>query len=129
MQLSVIDCDKIEKQIIQSFKMKYFQRLDIGIEYFQGDVDTMIDDIFFISRDFKEKNTKKNEERIKKEKYEKEKDEDENENVNEKRIENENEKRIKKEESIKKEKYEEKEKDEDDNVIKIFNFDKYKHVS
>jgi hypothetical protein len=45
-QLVVPDCDKIEKILIRNFKGKYLQRTDIGTEYFQGDVLTMMDDIY-----------------------------------------------------------------------------------
>ena len=44
-QLSCLDCSKCEKMIMQKFKEKYIQRLDIGHEYFEGDYEIMIDDI------------------------------------------------------------------------------------
>ena len=46
-QLVVPDCDKLEKILIHKFKDKYFQRTDIGREYFQGDIFKMIDDIYW----------------------------------------------------------------------------------
>ena len=46
-QLIVPDCDKLERIILYKFKGKYIQRTDIGIEYFQGDVIKMIDDIYW----------------------------------------------------------------------------------
>ena len=46
-QLIVPDCDKLERIILHKFKGKYIQRPDIGIEYFQGDVLKMIDDIYW----------------------------------------------------------------------------------
>lgn len=39
-----------EREIISHFKVKYIQRQDIGTEYFEGDIETMIDDIFNIVR-------------------------------------------------------------------------------
>ena len=40
------DCDKLEKIIIKLFKIKYYQRKDIGTEYFEGDLFNMINDIY-----------------------------------------------------------------------------------
>ena len=42
------DCHKSEKEIIKFFKIKYKQRLDIGLEYFEGNHEDMINDIYSI---------------------------------------------------------------------------------
>ena len=42
------DCHTSEKEIIKLFKTKYKQRLDIGLEYFEGNHEDMIDDIYSI---------------------------------------------------------------------------------
>ena len=39
------NCDLIESNIIKKFKIKYNQRTDYGIEYFEGYDLQMIDDI------------------------------------------------------------------------------------
>jgi hypothetical protein len=44
-QISCLDCDVCEKQLIQIFKVKYLQRTDIGTEYFEGDYNSMNIDI------------------------------------------------------------------------------------
>jgi hypothetical protein len=44
-QISCLDCDVCEKQLIQIFKLKYLQRTDIGTEYFEGDYNSMTLDI------------------------------------------------------------------------------------
>lgn len=49
-QLICNDCHKNEKTLIETFKEKFLQRKDIGREYFEGDVSSMIDTIFFIVR-------------------------------------------------------------------------------
>lgn len=46
-QMICKDCHKIEKIIINSFRLKYINRSDIGTEYFQGDHNDMIDDIYY----------------------------------------------------------------------------------
>jgi hypothetical protein len=40
------NCHTSEKEIIELFKTKYKQRLDIGLEYFEGNHEDMIDDIY-----------------------------------------------------------------------------------
>jgi hypothetical protein len=40
------DCDILEKHLIDEFKNKYTQITDYGTEYFKGDSDKMIDNIF-----------------------------------------------------------------------------------
>lgn len=40
------DCDILEKHLIDEFKNKYTQITDYGTEYFKGDPDKMIDNIF-----------------------------------------------------------------------------------
>ena len=42
------DCHISEKEIIKFFKIKYKQRLDIGLEYFEGNHEDMINDIYSI---------------------------------------------------------------------------------
>jgi phage/plasmid-associated DNA primase len=44
-QQNVFNCYVIEREIIKLFKIKYKQRRDIGIEYFEGDKDIMIKNI------------------------------------------------------------------------------------
>ena len=39
------DCHTSEKEIITLFKTKYKQRLDLGLEYFEGNHEEMINDI------------------------------------------------------------------------------------
>jgi regulator of RNase E activity RraB len=41
------DCDLIERILIEKFKIKYLQQLNIGIEYFQGDPIFIIQDILY----------------------------------------------------------------------------------
>ena len=48
------DCHTSEKEIIKFFKIKYKQRLDIGLEYFEGNHEDMIDDIYSIIKFNKE---------------------------------------------------------------------------
>ena len=50
------DCHKSEKEIIKFFKIKYKQRLDIGLEYFEGNHEDMIDDIYSIIKFNKARN-------------------------------------------------------------------------
>ena len=44
-QIMCTDCDAIERILLEKFKQKYIQRLDIGLEYFEGSYKQMIDDI------------------------------------------------------------------------------------
>ena len=50
------DCHISEKEIIKLFKTKYKQRLDIGLEYFEGNHEDMIDDIYSIIKFNKARN-------------------------------------------------------------------------
>jgi hypothetical protein len=50
LQLTCKDCVKLETELIKCFIAKYIQRIDIGREYFQGDYENMIEDIFDIKR-------------------------------------------------------------------------------
>jgi hypothetical protein len=43
--MECLDCDTIEKELIELFKHKYKQRKDIGTEYFEGDYKSMVEDI------------------------------------------------------------------------------------
>jgi hypothetical protein len=45
-QIKCKDCDKTEKQLLAIFKKKYKQRKDIGNEYFEGNHNHMIQDIY-----------------------------------------------------------------------------------
>lgn len=54
MQMSCFDCDILESKIIEIFKIKYIQRTDIGTEYFEGEKNNMISDIYSMNRDEKE---------------------------------------------------------------------------
>ena len=47
-QLVCVNCHKCETYIKKVFMKKYKQRKDIGTEYFEGDYNAMIDDIFAI---------------------------------------------------------------------------------
>ncbi len=47
-QLVCVNCHKCETYIKKVFMKKYKQRKDIGTEYFEGDYNGMIDDIFAI---------------------------------------------------------------------------------
>ena len=47
-QLVCVNCHKCETYIKKVFMKKYKQRKDIGTEYFEGDYNVMIDDIFTI---------------------------------------------------------------------------------
>ena len=40
------DCDMLETQLIREFKNKYIHRRDIGNEYFEGDYNKMVKDIY-----------------------------------------------------------------------------------
>jgi hypothetical protein len=40
------DCDMLETQLIREFKNKYIHRRDIGNEYFEGDYNEMVKDIY-----------------------------------------------------------------------------------
>jgi hypothetical protein len=44
--IECIDSDLMEKQILDLFRNKYICRTDIGSEYFEGDVENMMSDIF-----------------------------------------------------------------------------------
>jgi hypothetical protein len=46
LQSDCFDCDKLERKIIELFKNKYIQKTDIGLEYFEGNIDDMKIDIF-----------------------------------------------------------------------------------
>jgi hypothetical protein len=41
-----VDCDKTEKDLLEKFRDKFVHKTDIGKEYFGGDVDCMIKEIF-----------------------------------------------------------------------------------
>lgn len=49
------DCHTSETELIKLFKKKYKQRLDIGLEYFEGNHEDMIDDIYSIIKFKKDK--------------------------------------------------------------------------
>ncbi len=53
LQLICNDCKILEKNIISKFKELYIQRTDIGTEYFEGNVDNMIDNIFILKKEEK----------------------------------------------------------------------------
>ena len=57
-QMIVKDCHIIERKIINSFRLKYFHRTDIGSEYFEGDFSLMIDDIYYEICNFHSKKKK-----------------------------------------------------------------------
>jgi hypothetical protein len=46
LQSDCFDCDKLERKIIELFKKKYIQKKDVGLEYFEGNIDEMKIDIF-----------------------------------------------------------------------------------
>ena len=48
LQIVCDNCDILEKELIISFKNKYNHRKDIGNEYFEGDFEDMINNIFYI---------------------------------------------------------------------------------
>ena len=48
-QIICNNCHDIEKELIKIFIVKYKQRKDIGLEYFEGDYKAMIKDIFDIT--------------------------------------------------------------------------------
>ena len=52
LQIIVLDCVYIETKIKNMFKEKYIQRLDIGIEYFEGSPLCMRNDFFSIINTF-----------------------------------------------------------------------------
>ena len=58
----VINVKKIERMIIDIFKKKFLQQLDIGIEYFKGNSDIMINTVnliiklFYLNNDYYENN-------------------------------------------------------------------------
>jgi hypothetical protein len=45
-QIKCDKCDTIEKDLIKLFKEKYDQKTDMGTEYFEGDCNEMIKDIY-----------------------------------------------------------------------------------
>lgn len=45
-QIYCDDCDGMERELIKLFKIKYTQRRDIGIEYFEGDIKDMVQCIY-----------------------------------------------------------------------------------
>jgi hypothetical protein len=47
LQIVCDNCDKLEKKLINIFKYKYNHRKDIGNEYFEGDHEDMIKNIFY----------------------------------------------------------------------------------
>jgi hypothetical protein len=46
-QMICKDCSKIERNIINSFRSRYINRTDIGNEYFEGNYDDMIHDMYY----------------------------------------------------------------------------------
>ena len=48
LQILCNNCDELEKKLINIFKYKYNHRKDIGNEYFEGDSEDMIKNIYFI---------------------------------------------------------------------------------
>jgi hypothetical protein len=53
-QMICNNCDILEKDIIKMFKEKYIQQKDLGNEYFKGDYNIMIDDIYTIIKNERE---------------------------------------------------------------------------
>ena len=47
-QMKCYNCDHLERILINIFKQKYEQQLDLGTEYFKGDYHEMTTDIFNI---------------------------------------------------------------------------------
>ena len=47
LQILCDNCDELEKELIISFKNKYNHRKDIGNEYFEGDFEDIIKNIFY----------------------------------------------------------------------------------
>ncbi len=45
-QLYCTDCNALELKILKFFRQKYIVRKDIGSEYFEGDCDDMIADMY-----------------------------------------------------------------------------------
>jgi hypothetical protein len=60
-QILCDDCDKLENDIIKVFKKKYNQCKNIGIEYFEGDCNDMIDTIFYLKKNMYDDVNKMNE--------------------------------------------------------------------
>jgi len=54
MQIQCNDSITIERAIINSFKQKYILRRDYGYEYFEGDINSMIDDIHYITKCYRD---------------------------------------------------------------------------
>lgn len=46
LQITCVDCNRSEKILIESFKIKYKHKKEIGNEYFVGDYKLMMDDIY-----------------------------------------------------------------------------------
>jgi hypothetical protein len=51
--LQVYECNDLEKKLIKMFKDKFIHRKDYGNEYFEGDVNTMIDIIISTDKDIR----------------------------------------------------------------------------
>jgi hypothetical protein len=54
LQINCPDCDKLEREILKTFKMKYNHRKDIGSEYFEGDGEDMIQTIYYLRNNVKD---------------------------------------------------------------------------
>jgi len=50
-QYDCFDCDIVEKNIIHMFKSKYVQRTEYGVEYFEGYIIQMKDDIYALTKE------------------------------------------------------------------------------
>ena len=80
LQILCDNCDILEKELIISFKNKYNHRKDIGNEYFEGDFEDMIKNIFYIRNNiddiinYEKIEKEKTQEEIKKELLKKEND-------------------------------------------------------
>lgn len=64
-QMICKDCNKIERNVINKFRVKYINRTDIGHEYFEGNYDDMIDDIYYEINKFHNKKINEQEKTIK----------------------------------------------------------------
>ncbi|AYV75330.1 MAG: DNA primase [Terrestrivirus sp.] len=58
--LNVVNCDEFEKNIKRIFPQKYKHRTDIGIEYFEGDVNEMVDEYISLNKSLNKSLTKNN---------------------------------------------------------------------
>lgn len=56
-QYDCFDCDIVERNIITMFKNKYVQRTEYGVEYFEGNLTDMKDDIYGATKENILKNT------------------------------------------------------------------------